>query len=67
MGILLDFSVGFRMTGCEAIQLSHCSDDATGWTTRIWELDLRREMENFLSFTMLRPVVGQLSTLSSAY
>jgi hypothetical protein len=35
MGILLDFTVGFRMTGCEseAIQLSHSNDDTTGWTT----------------------------------
>jgi len=57
------------MTGCEgeAIQLSKCSDDATGWTKRIWELDLRREMETFLFCTMLRWVVGQRSTLSSAY
>jgi len=64
MGILLDFRAGFRKTGCEAIQLNHCSDEATRWTTRIWELVLRREVENFLSFTMLRPVVGQLSTLT---
>jgi len=57
------------MTGreSEAIRLSHCSDDATGWTAWIWELDLRREVETFLSCTVLRFVMGQLSTLSSAY